>query len=60
MHFITTNVVAKIPQQISVTRNKYRATYLLDSELSCTSVVKAPKFTHTTPIRKSLRWLKIN
>jgi len=30
-------------------------------ELSCScSVVKAPKFSHTTPILKSLHWLKVN
>jgi len=31
----------------------------IQNSLAC-GVVKAPKFTHTTPILKSLHWLKIN
>jgi len=39
----------------------YRTTQCLPSQNSLArAVVKAPKFTHTTPILKSLHWLKIN
>jgi len=34
--------------------------HVINASLPPIPVVKAPKFTHTTPILKSLHWLKIN
>ena len=37
----------------------HRLQQIQKNSLAC-AVVKAPKFTHTTPILKSLHWLKVN